>query len=124
MFKTKVVEKIKTYVLCSVTFSEDRAVYETMWQSMVEPDRPRRMRSERWISKATDTHSEYLRLIAFPSSGCTNVSQYYFYKYIASHDFSIFVVHFSLRSFWYRFLCWNPNPFYLNLMGLRALLQM
>ena len=38
---------------------------------MVEPDRPhdniiQRMRFACWITKATDTHSEYVILIAFP----------------------------------------------------------
>jgi len=28
LFQTKLVEKIKTYILCSITFSENRAVYE------------------------------------------------------------------------------------------------
>jgi hypothetical protein len=43
-----------------------------MWQNMVEPDRAtndniiRRMRFACWITKATDTHSEYLIRIAFP----------------------------------------------------------
>jgi hypothetical protein len=33
MFQTKVVEKIKTHILCSVTFFfENRAVYEIMWE--------------------------------------------------------------------------------------------
>jgi hypothetical protein len=36
----KVVEKIKTHILYSIAFSENRAVYEIMWQNMVEPDRP------------------------------------------------------------------------------------
>jgi len=36
-----VAEKIKTHVLCSVTyFSENRAVYEIMWKNMIELDRP------------------------------------------------------------------------------------
>ena len=36
---------------------------------MVEPDRPltvRRTRTACWIPKATDTHSQYTTLIAFP----------------------------------------------------------
>jgi hypothetical protein len=41
-----------------------------MWKNMVEPDRPQmtiwRMRMARWIPKATNTHSEYVILIAFP----------------------------------------------------------
>ena len=32
MFHTKVVEKIKTHILCSVTFFGNRAVYEIMWE--------------------------------------------------------------------------------------------
>jgi hypothetical protein len=33
MFQTKVVEKIKTYSLCSITFfPENRAVCEIMWE--------------------------------------------------------------------------------------------
>jgi len=42
-----------------------------MWKNIVQPGRPRdntkkRMRFARWITKATDTHSEYVILIAFP----------------------------------------------------------
>jgi len=37
MFQTKVVEEIKTHILCSKTFSENRVVYEIMWENMVEP---------------------------------------------------------------------------------------
>jgi hypothetical protein len=36
----KVVEKTKVHFLCSITFSENRAVYEIMWKNMVEPDSP------------------------------------------------------------------------------------
>ena len=41
-----------------------------MWKYTVEPDRPKktiwRMRIICWIPKATNTHSEYVILIAFP----------------------------------------------------------
>ena len=40
MFQTKLVEKLKTHILCSVTFPENPAVYEIMWKNVVEPDRP------------------------------------------------------------------------------------
>jgi len=40
MFQTEVVEEIKTHVLCSVIFSENCAVFETIWKNMIEPDRP------------------------------------------------------------------------------------
>jgi hypothetical protein len=41
-----------------------------MWKNIVEPDMPQmtilRMRIARCIPKATDTHTEYVILIAFP----------------------------------------------------------
>jgi hypothetical protein len=52
-------------------FLENRAVYETMWKNMVQPDRPqmtiRRMRIACWITKTTGTHahSKYVILMAF-----------------------------------------------------------
>jgi hypothetical protein len=67
--ETNIVETIKTYILCSVTFFvvENRAVYETLRK---EPDRPqmaiRRMRIACWITKATNAHSECAILIACP----------------------------------------------------------
>jgi hypothetical protein len=54
VFQTKVVEKIKTHILCSVTFIffESRAVYEIAWKNIVEWDRPQmkiwRMRIACW----------------------------------------------------------------------------
>jgi len=60
MFHTKVVQKIKTPILCSITFfsSENRAVYEIMWKNM-ESGRPQvtiwRMRIACWTPKATNT---------------------------------------------------------------------
>jgi len=71
MFPTKVVQEIKTHVLCSITFSpENRAVYEKMCKNIVEPDRPqikiRCMRTAGWVPKTTNTYSEYVILIASP----------------------------------------------------------
>ena len=41
-FRTKVVEKTKRQILCSITFfSENSAVSEIMWKNMVQPDSPR-----------------------------------------------------------------------------------
>jgi hypothetical protein len=40
MFQTKVVDKIKIHIVCSVTFFENYAVYEKMWKNVVQPDRP------------------------------------------------------------------------------------
>jgi hypothetical protein len=62
------VEKIKTHILCSVTFFENRAVCEIMWKNIVEPGGP-------WATYGAcalhagylrlKTHSEYVILIAF-----------------------------------------------------------
>jgi len=40
MFQRKVVQKIKTHILCSTTFPENRTVYEIMWKNVVLPDTP------------------------------------------------------------------------------------
>jgi hypothetical protein len=70
MFQTNV-EKIKTHILCSITFfPENRAVYEMMWKNNVEPGRPQmtiwRMCIACRLPKATITQSEYVIFIAFP----------------------------------------------------------
>jgi hypothetical protein len=70
MFQTKVVDKIKTHILCSITFFENGAVYEIMWENFVELGRPQmtiwRIRIACWIHKVTNTHSDYVTRIAFP----------------------------------------------------------
>jgi hypothetical protein len=44
----------------------------------------RRMRFACWVTKATDTHSEYVTLIAFPrNNGYANAPQCYIYTFIA-----------------------------------------
>jgi len=70
MFQTKVVQKIKTHILCSVIFFfENRAVYEIMWKNVVEWGRLQmtiwRMRVACWIPKAKGTNSEYVILCFF-----------------------------------------------------------
>jgi len=70
MVQTKVVEKIKTHTLCSITFFENHTVYEIMWKNTIEPDRPQMtihlMHIAFGMTKTTYTHSEYVILIAFP----------------------------------------------------------
>jgi hypothetical protein len=72
MFQTNLVEKIKTRILCSVNFfSENGAVYEYVEKygtarQATDDNIIQRMRFACWITKATDTHSEYVILIAFP----------------------------------------------------------
>ena len=66
-------ESRNTYFMFSnFFFPENHAVYEIMWKNVVHSDRPqmgnriRRMRFACWITKATNTHSQYVILIAFP----------------------------------------------------------
>jgi hypothetical protein len=70
MFQTKVLEEIKTHILCSIKFCRKSCRLWDNTENTVEPDRPlmtiRHMRFACWITKATDTQSEYLILIAFP----------------------------------------------------------
>jgi len=61
-----------------------------MLKNMLEPDRPQmtiwRMGIAVWINKATDTHSEYVILIAFPRQKCLHERTSTFrYTYIAAH---------------------------------------
>ena len=59
-----------THILRAMTFSENRAVYEIMWKKFCTDgeatDNTRRTRSASWITKDTNTHSEYVILIACP----------------------------------------------------------
>jgi hypothetical protein len=72
MFRTKVKNKIKTHILCSITFPQKSCClwdnvekYGTARQT-TDDNIIRRMRFACWITKTTDTHSEYVILIAFP----------------------------------------------------------
>jgi hypothetical protein len=72
IFRTKIVDNIKMYILCSVTFFffENPAVYEMWEKNIVELGRTQltiwRTRMACWIPKATNTHSECVILITFP----------------------------------------------------------
>ena len=77
MFQTKVVQKTKTHILCSIAFFENHAIYEIMWKNFEEPGRPqrtkRRMRTACWTPKDTDTHSPNVILTAFTLQQCLHV---------------------------------------------------
>jgi hypothetical protein len=64
MFQTKIVEKIETHILYSITSFENGGVYEIMWKNVVEPDRPLLtiwlMRITCWVPKATSKQSQYV----------------------------------------------------------------
>jgi len=73
MFQAKSVEKIKTRCMSSIYIAKNRAVYEIMWKNIVNPDRPndniiRRTRFTCRVTKATNTHSEYVTLLVFHGS--------------------------------------------------------
>jgi len=40
MFQTKIVDKIKTHISCSITFSDYLPVYELVRKNILEPDMP------------------------------------------------------------------------------------
>jgi len=70
MFRRKVVEKIKTHILGSISFFKCAVVYEITWKYILQPVR---LQMQIWctriayrIPKATSTHSDYVTLIAFP----------------------------------------------------------
>ena len=63
------------HIICSTTFfptKKTRAVYEIMWKNILQPERPQTKNKRRcmcfacWITKAIDTHWEYVTVIAFP----------------------------------------------------------
>ena len=72
MFQAKVVEKIKIQTLYSITFSENYAVCEIMWKKYgrvilaTDDNILQCMHFACWITKAADTHSEYVILLSFP----------------------------------------------------------
>ena len=82
MFHTKVVEIIKTRILRSIIFFENRAVYETSWKKKYCTAWQAKiwcMRIACYIPKATITYPEYIKLTAFSpySNGYTNAPQCY-----------------------------------------------
>jgi hypothetical protein len=86
MFRTKIVQKIKTHVIFNnFFFLENHAVNEAMWKNVVGLDRPqitiRRMRN---AYMSTNTHLEYAVPIAFPQQQWLQDGLYMLrYTYIA-----------------------------------------
>jgi len=69
MLQKKIVEKIKTHFIIN-NFFANPLVCEVKRNNIVEPDMPQmktwRTCIARWISKATNTHSDCVIFIAFP----------------------------------------------------------
>jgi hypothetical protein len=104
MSQTKAVEKIKTHFMSNTGIAKNCAVYEIMWKNMVDPDRPddriiRRMRFACRITKATNTHFEYVILIGFPRQQWWNerasMLRYIYIAYLLSDFFFLFVCLFA-----------------------------
>jgi len=70
MFQTDITEKIKTHILCSITFFPRKPCRYEMCKKTAEPGRPQmkiwRMSIACWILMATKTYSTCVILIAFP----------------------------------------------------------
>ena len=74
MFHTKIVQKLKTLILCSMTFYENSTAFFFLdnvgkyyrAEHATDDNIIRRIRWACWITKATNTHSEYVIIIAFP----------------------------------------------------------
>jgi hypothetical protein len=69
MFRTKVVKKIRTHILCLVTLFQNRSTHKIMWKNIVQPKRRQttilHMRISCWVPKATNIYSKYVIVIAF-----------------------------------------------------------
>jgi hypothetical protein len=82
MFRTKGVQKIKThFVFCKFCFQKLYCLWDNKKKSILEPCKPQIIWYELiacWITKTTNTHLEYVRII-FPlqQHGCTKASHCY-----------------------------------------------
>jgi hypothetical protein len=79
-FRPKLQRISKHVLYVQKPLSKNRFIYEVMWKNMVDLSvhRIRRMRFACWITKARDTHWEYVRFIAFHgNNGYVKASQYY-----------------------------------------------
>jgi hypothetical protein len=80
MLHTKVVEEIIIQILCSVAFFPKIVPFMRYMEKYgtarhaTDDNIIRRMRFTCWITKATDTHVEYVILIAFPRQQRTRLN--------------------------------------------------
>jgi hypothetical protein len=72
-------ENQRKYFIFSNFIFENRKVYEIMWRNIAELSRPqmktRHMWVVCWMSKGTNTSSEYVALLFHGNSGCKNPTQ-------------------------------------------------
>ena len=110
MFQTKVVAKIKTHVLSSIICSRKSCrLYDNVEtygkaRQVTDNNIKRRMRFACCISKATDKHSGYILLNAFPQQQYVKAPQCYVYTYIASRVIKtvyIFLIFYIIKCTWF-----------------------
>jgi hypothetical protein len=82
MFETKVVEKIKTRILCSIAFSQKSYRLQDNVEKYCTARQAtdyiiQRMRIACWITKVTDTLSEYVILLFDGNNRYANAPQCY-----------------------------------------------
>jgi hypothetical protein len=104
IFQTNVIEKNKIRILRWITFLRNRAIYEIMWKMFVESGGPQmtiwRMRFICWVTKATDKHSDYVILTAFPRQQRLDESASMFrHTYFSSLVYALLFVTECLLSF-------------------------
>jgi len=103
MFQTNDIQKIKTRISCSIIFSRksfpvwhDMEAYRIDGQ-VTDNKIIRRMRFACWMTMATNTHSEYVILTAFPLQPCLHeLASILRYTYIAC---LVFFCQFTRQSF-------------------------
>ena len=106
MLQIKVVEEIETHILCSITFSENRAVREIMSKYLVKPETLQITiwrRVECWISKATraQTHARALHTHTYIHT--RTHPRAHTHKYV-----TLLLLLFNLGARWVRWL--TPRP--------------
>ena len=105
MFQTKVVERVKTHILCSITFffrKKSVVFWDNVERQATYNNTTQRMRITGWIPKATNTHSEYVTPIAFPLKQCLHeralMLRYTHIACLLSIQFVVFL------NIWHRFV--------------------
>ena len=81
----KFIEKIKTHILCSITFLfffGNRVVCEMMWENMVDPDIGACILHAEYLRLQTHTQNVKHLLLFHSRNGYANAPQYYVYTYI------------------------------------------
>jgi hypothetical protein len=86
-------------------YSENRAVYETMWKKIVESDRPATDDDIMQDNSDRNTNSEYVILRVFPcNNGCTNAPQCYVIRAVHCLSCYDFIMTPDLRIYYHKML--------------------